>query len=45
MSDCKKCKKRSLQSYNKIVIPTTIFLLITSIVGTVTIVKYILSLF
>ena len=45
MSDCKKCKKRTLKSYNQIVIPFSVYLLITSLVGTVFIIKYIMSLF
>ena len=45
MTECKKCKKRSLSSYNKIAWPISIFVLVTSTVGVVTIVKYILSFF
>lgn len=45
MSECQKCKKKPLDSYKLLISVTSIYLLITSIVGTVTIVKFISSLF
>ena len=45
MAECKQCKKRTLKSYNRVVVPVSIYLLITSIIGTITLVKYISSLF
>ncbi len=45
MSDCKKCKKKSLTDYNKLIMPISVFIVLTSLIGVVTIVKYIISLF
>lgn len=45
MSECQKCKKKPISSYKTLVTVTSIYLLITSVVGTYTIVKFISSFF
>lgn len=45
MSDCKQCKKKPLSSYKTIVTIVSIYLLITSIIGTIEIVNYLKLIF
>ena len=45
MSECKQCKKKPLNSYKTVITIVSVYLLITSIVGTVEIFKYLSSLF
>ena len=45
MSECKQCKKKPLTSYKTVITIVSVYLLITSIVGTIEIFKYLSSLF
>ena len=45
MSECKQCKKKPLNSYKTIITIVSVYLLITSVVGTIEIFKYLSSLF
>jgi hypothetical protein len=45
MSECQKCKKKPLGQYKSLVTVVSIYLLITSIVGTVTIINFLSTLF
>ena len=45
MSECKQCKKKPLTSYKTIITIVSVYLLITSVVGTIEIFKYLSLLF
>jgi ABC-type arginine/histidine transport system permease subunit len=45
MSECKQCKKKSLTRYNTFVAVISIYLIITSVLGTIELYKFISSLF
>jgi hypothetical protein len=45
MSECQKCKKKPLSSYNTLITVTSIYLLITSVAGTYYLIKLLLNLF
>ena len=45
MSECKKCKKKPLTRYNTFVTVISVYLLITSVLGTIELYKFISSLF
>jgi hypothetical protein len=45
MSECQKCKKKPLNQYKSLVAIVSIYLLITSIIGTVTLFNILRSLF
>ena len=45
MSECKQCKKKPLTRYNTFVTVISVYLLITYVLGTIELYKFISSLF